>query len=166
MIKLPCFEIRNIPGFNKDYFVDSEGNIYSQKSGKIKQRKVGDDHRGYLICGIQRDDGVNYPLKVHHAVLYAFVGPRPSSRHVALHGDDDGYNNKLENLKWGTTRQNQKDKLKNLSNNKRKKSHKKKCDSEKRLIIKRMLKSGFFKEEICLLTAWPISKLNKELLKC
>lgn len=49
---------------------------------------------------------------VHRLVLSAFVGPCPSG-HEALHYDDDGNNNRLENLRWGTRSENAHDCLRN-----------------------------------------------------
>lgn len=153
-------ELKNIPGYDENYFVDKLGNIYSKKSGDLKKLSVNDDHRGYLICGVRRNDGIQYPLKVHHAVLYAFVGPKPGANYVGMHIDDDSYNNKLENLKWGTIRENQESKLQNKA---KAKQHKRKLDIEKKEIAKKMISCGFSVEEISLLTGWPLKKIEKEL---
>ncbi len=105
-----------VPNF-AGLFVDKKGNVYSNRSRTLIKRKISDDHRGYLIVGSKRDsDGKNYPLKVHHAMLYTFVGPMPPN-HNARHIDDNGYNNCIENLCWGTTQENQKDKIKNKNKN-------------------------------------------------
>lgn len=161
--------IRNIPGYDSDYWVDRTGRIYSTKKSSrnpnrnLLERKSNDDHRGYLVCGLKRNDGVKYPLKVHHAVLYAFLGPRPSPEHVAMHEDDNSYNNTLENLRWGTTQENQESKVKNRSTAN---AHKRKLDSEKRKIVKRILDSNVATiEEIHTLTQWPIEKIKKEISK-
>ena len=45
---------------------------------------------------------------VHHLVLEAFVGPRPEGTE-ACHGDGNGTNNKLANLRWDTHAENIKD---------------------------------------------------------
>jgi hypothetical protein len=155
-------EKRNIPGYDKDYLVDTLGNIYSKKSGELKKLSVNDDHRGYLICGVKRDDGIQYPLKVHHAVLYAFVGPKPGSNYVGMHIDDDSYNNKLENLKWGTIRENQESKLKNKSKSV---GDKRKLNNAKKELVKRMLDLSFSVEDVSILTGWTIKKIEKELNK-
>lgn len=152
-------ELRNIPGYDKDYFVDKSGNIYSQKSGKLKKLSVNDDHRGYLICGVKREDGVSYPLKVHHAVLYAFVGPKPDSNYIGMHIDDNSYNNTLENLKWGTIRENQESKLKNKAISV---EDKRRLNNNKKEIVKRMISLNFSIEEIALITGWN----NKKIQKC
>ena len=161
--------IRNIPGYDKDYWVDRDGKIYSTKkskknpNGDIIEKKTNDDHRGYLICGLRRNDGINYPLKVHHAVLLAFAGPKPSSVHVAMHEDDNSYNNNLTNLKWGTTQENQKSKLENrtVAN-----THKRKLDLQKRYIVKKIIDAQVATiEDIHLITQWPIEKIHREINK-
>jgi hypothetical protein len=49
---------------------------------------------------------------VHQLVLEAFVGPCPSGME-ALHRDDNGTNNVLDNLRWGTRAENIEDKIAN-----------------------------------------------------
>lgn len=51
---------------------------------------------------------------VHHLVLETFVGERPVDM-VGCHRDDDGFNNNIYNLYWGTSEQNQQDKARNLA---------------------------------------------------
>lgn len=150
-------ELRNIPGYDNNYFVDKLGNIYSRKSGELKKLSTNDDHRGYLICSVKRADGVIYPLKVHHAVLYSFVGPKPDSNYVGMHIDDDSYNNNLENLKWGTIKENQESKLKNKSKSI---EDKRRLNSKKKEIIKRMISLNFSIEEIVVLTGWNHKKIQ------
>ena len=152
-------ELKNIPGYDKDYFVDKSGNIYSQKSGKLKKLSVNDDHRGYLICGVKREDGVSYPLKVHHAVLYAFVGPKPGPGYLGMHLDDNSYNNILDNLKWGTIRENQESKLKNKAVSV---EDKRRLNNTKKEIVKRMIDLNFSIKEIAMITGWN----NKKIQKC
>lgn len=48
---------------------------------------------------------------VHELVLKTFVGPRPENK-FGLHGDGNRSNNKLENLRWGTHKENWEDKRK------------------------------------------------------
>lgn len=58
----------------------------------------------HLIKGRQR--------RAHHLVLEAFVGPRPEGLEC-LHDNDDPADNRLENLRWGTRRENTLDKVRN-----------------------------------------------------
>lgn len=45
-------------------------------------------------------------IKVHRAVCEAFHGPPPFEGAVVIHMDEDGLNNRPQNLKWGTQREN------------------------------------------------------------
>ena len=48
--------------------------------------------------------GKNY--KIHRLVCEAFHGPPPFSKAVVIHIDENGLNNKPDNLKWGTQKEN------------------------------------------------------------
>lgn len=45
-------------------------------------------------------------IKVHQAVCEAFHGPKPFPEAVVIHRDEDGLNNRPENLRWGTQKEN------------------------------------------------------------
>lgn len=45
-------------------------------------------------------------MKIHRLVCEAFHGPPPFERAVVIHLDENGLNNKPENLKWGTQKEN------------------------------------------------------------
>lgn len=45
-------------------------------------------------------------LKVHRLVCEAFHGPPPFEGAVVIHRDEDGTNNKKENVYWGTQKEN------------------------------------------------------------
>lgn len=45
-------------------------------------------------------------IKVHRAVCEAFHGPPPFERAVVIHLDENAHNNRPENLKWGTQKEN------------------------------------------------------------
>lgn len=48
--------------------------------------------------------GRNY--KVHRLICEAFHGPPPTPRSVVIHLDEDATNNRPENLRWGTQKEN------------------------------------------------------------
>jgi hypothetical protein len=45
-------------------------------------------------------------LKIHRLVCEAFHGPAPFERAVVLHLDENALNNRPENLRWGTQKEN------------------------------------------------------------
>ena len=44
--------------------------------------------------------------KVHIMVCEAFHGPKPFPKAVVIHADEDGENNREDNLRWGTQKEN------------------------------------------------------------
>jgi hypothetical protein len=45
-------------------------------------------------------------MKIHRLVCEAFRGPAPFDRAVVLHLDENALNNRPENLRWGTQKEN------------------------------------------------------------
>lgn len=101
---------RLIPGWT-DYEVSSLGRVRrattgpSTRPGRILTPQP--DAHGYLSYMIRRRK-----VRVSHAVLLAFSGPRPLGTE-ARHLDDDPSNNAASNLAWGTRLENAADKLRN-----------------------------------------------------
>lgn len=68
---------------------------------------------GYKVVSIRAgEDNKSRQIKVHRAVLEAFVGPAPEGT-VTCHRDDVKTNNFLSNLYWGTHSDNAFDRTKN-----------------------------------------------------
>lgn len=69
--------------------------------GVTTRAKKGVKHvyKGYVYKGVGT-------VKVHQLVCEAFHGPKPFERAVVLHKDEDGLNNREENLRWGTQKEN------------------------------------------------------------
>jgi hypothetical protein len=94
---------RLIPGL-KYYRADSNGKIWSYKWKfkkpvwvKLKSRKV------VTIYGV--------PKLVHRLVLMAFKGPCPPGMEACHFPDSSWDNNKPSNLRWGTHKENEYDKV-------------------------------------------------------
>lgn len=49
---------------------------------------------------------VHGTMKIHRLVCEAFHGPPPFERAVVIHLDENALNNRPENLKWGTQKEN------------------------------------------------------------
>lgn len=107
-------EIPNKPG----YYLDREGNFYSSwvnkgrhgvvNEGKPKKLKGSRSKNGYVMVSFGRKDR----RFLHQLMLEVFVGPRPENE-VVCHKDDDKTNNRLDNLYWGTVKENLSDRRKN-----------------------------------------------------
>lgn len=96
-------EWRPVPGW-PDVAVSDDGQIRGP-SGTVLKPYVSDT--GHLHVLIRRQK-----LRVHHAVLLAFVGPRPEGA-LGRHKNDVPDDNRPENLLWGTRTDNARDRLQN-----------------------------------------------------
>lgn len=70
----------------------------SVKGGLLSRQTL---NGGHLLVRLHRDGVITMKL-VHHAVLEAFVGPRPEGMEGCHFPDRDPANNRLENLRWDT----------------------------------------------------------------
>lgn len=73
------------------------------KAGAIIHGHVGDRGYRYFNATI---DGRRKVLKFHRLVCEAFHGPSPSPLHVVAHFDGNRDNNRADNLRWATTKEN------------------------------------------------------------
>ena len=98
-------QILNFP----NYFISAGGQVWSDKSGRflipIKRNK-----RGYLGVNLCKN-GLMKMGDIHRLVLETFVGPCPAGMECR-HLDDNPTNNNLDNLKWGTRKENIADSIK------------------------------------------------------
>lgn len=89
--------------------VSNMGRVRSPSKGIMKG---GTTPKGYKTVKINKKT-----YYVHHLVLIAFVGPCPPGMECRHFPDNNRANNKLENLQWGTPKQNQADRIHNGTNN-------------------------------------------------
>lgn len=93
-----------VPGF-VGIRVTMTGTIIGRRGRPLTLQK--DPRSGHLHVMIDRRK-----LRVHHAVLEAFVGPRPAGA-LGRHLDDDPTNNHYSNLAWGNDLENAADRRRN-----------------------------------------------------
>ena len=83
----------------------SDGRVRRYK-GKVL-RTTPKQRGGYpVVCLYSQDKGQT--RHIHALVAEAFIGPRPEGMEVC-HGDGDPANNRLDNLRYGTSRENKLD---------------------------------------------------------
>lgn len=114
-----------IPGYEGRYEVSSTGYVrsverYINQGGCIPSRHI----KARLLRKVRGGRALNYhrvmlesPKRhayLHVLVLEAFVGPRPPGM-LACHRDDNGFNNRADNLYWGTVADNMADRRRNAA---------------------------------------------------
>jgi hypothetical protein len=93
---------------HKGYFVDKKGNVYSNKSGEIKQLKPikFGKYLGINLYDRLENGKRKYKLYyIHRLVAQTFI-PNPDSKATVNHIDGNKYNNSIENLEWATYKEN------------------------------------------------------------
>jgi hypothetical protein len=128
-------EYRDVPGF-PGYRVGSNGTVWSKRKqfmirgegGRIvgaREGMVDSWHQLKLtvnrfgkskipyqtVCLRNCQAGVRRAVPVHRLVLEVFVGMRPAGL-VCCHGNGNSLDNRLENLRWDTSRSNGQDAVK------------------------------------------------------
>lgn len=83
-----------------NYEISNNGWVLSKRKGIIL--KPVDDQRGYFIISLG-----NYGRgkKIHQLVARAFI-PNPENKPVVDHINGDRYDNRVENLRWATHKEN------------------------------------------------------------
>ena len=92
-----------IPSY-QGYEVSDSGYVRSRKTGKLIAFNTKKGKHPYQRVHLSQVGVAKY-LLVHRLVLESFVGPCPDGMQ-ALHLDDNPSNNRLDNLRWGTAKEN------------------------------------------------------------
>ena len=107
-------EWRAIPGFPL-YEVSSDGRVRAFQRAGVKGKHarwivlaqtIGGRAKNYRRVMLMRPKRRH--AYVHHLMAEAFLGPRPEGIMV-LHKDDNGFNNTLDNLRYGDREENELD---------------------------------------------------------
>lgn len=91
-----------------DYLINKDGKIYSLKTKKYLKPIV--KNTGYLYVFLYNKNGMKKHY-IHLLVLNVFRGRKPNG-YESRHLDGNNQNNHINNLEWGTRRQNINDKWK------------------------------------------------------
>lgn len=91
------------------YFVTPDGVVYHQsRTGVVTKRRLQPMKDGHLAICISRNGKKRLRL-VHHLVAFTFLPPRTNPSHEVRHLNGDPADNKVDNLKWGTHKENGED---------------------------------------------------------
>lgn len=123
---------RPIPGYEGHYEVSDHGRVRSVtrilphpvngwKTYRGKLLKQDVHKTGHIAVWLSLD-GRMRSLLVHRLVLMAFIGPCPDGME-ACHWNDDPGDNRLENLRWTSRRDNNLDRVRNGIHPMAKKTH-------------------------------------------
>lgn len=99
-----------VPGW-PDYRVGTDGTVWTSKlraNGGWRELRQAHPRGGYPHVSLSQDN-VRRDFTVHSLVLLTFVGPKPPGQ-LCRHLNGDPTDNRLENLRWGTPRENEADK--------------------------------------------------------
>lgn len=89
-----------------NYFVNEQGNVFSNKSGGIKKLKTDNHSREYVKVTIY-NNGKQKTMYVHRLVAQTFI-PNPDSKPEINHINGIKSDNRVENLEWSTPKENTK----------------------------------------------------------
>ena len=101
-------------GYEGIYSVSEVGDVYSYR---LKRNLKQSSHeKGHLVVGTSPLDGLpKSQVYVHRLVALAFIY-NPDGHLLVRHYDDNPANNRVENLKWGSYKNNAQDSLRNGKN--------------------------------------------------
>ena len=126
MSVLDCIHEREVwkwvPGYEGFYKVSNIGRVKSISRQVLRVRQGRVNHMFTIPEKILKpgsrsgrelfvylcQEGVNTPFAIHRLVLLAFVGPCPNGME-GCHNDGNRRNNRLDNLRWDTHKNNQHD---------------------------------------------------------
>ena len=96
------YGMRDIPGYEGLYGITSCGRVWSYRSKKfLKPRKTG---KGYLrVCLSVKGDKKEF--YTHQLVAKTYI-PNPDNLIEVLHNDETRNHNWINNLRWGTHKEN------------------------------------------------------------
>lgn len=87
-----------------DYSITENGEIYSNKYKETRKLKNHYTPQGYLRIGLCKN-GKQKHFLVHDLVALTYI-PNPDNKPFVNHKDEDKTNNRVDNLEWCTSKEN------------------------------------------------------------
>lgn len=162
---------KSIINYENLYEISNYGRVkrfYKDKRSKLFKILKPIKDKGREVVNLSKN-GICKQIFIHKLVMEAFVGPCPKGMQIC-HGDGDPINNKQENLRYGTYKENANDKIKHGTLICGTKCWGAKLNDWKVRIIRRLAEDKYltYKEiaEIFGVTKWTISAIiNKRMWK-
>ncbi len=88
-------------GFEKLYYVDIEGNVYSTTKSIFLKSKLIRDYLCYTLC----KDKTQKNISVHRLIAIHYI-PNPNNLPQVNHKNGNKLNNNIDNLEWCTASEN------------------------------------------------------------
>lgn len=95
---------RPVVGASNRYDVSDLGRVRDRTLNRVTTGTF-DTSKGYMMVGINMDDGIRRNKGVHVLVAEAFI-PNPENKPMVNHEDTNKTNNKVSNLSWVTNSEN------------------------------------------------------------
>lgn len=159
-------------GFEGLYEVSDEGRVRSLDRvvpngnhskflrGKVLAQAVNPARGGYRSVTLYID-GRGHNRNPHRLVLEAFVGPRPIGMQ-ACHRDGDPTNNRLDNLRWDSVSENNRDQVRHGTHPEARKTH---CRYGHPLVHPNLVKGSKKPGRICRACGWSRSTIQHAKLR-
>ena len=106
-------EWRQVPGLASRYEVSNRGGMRTQSYTDQRGRRRSARVLAALNTRVDMADGTMKVVPMAQRVLLAFVGPRPEGCRLSRHLNDVHTDNRVENLAWGTDKDNHNDAVRN-----------------------------------------------------
>jgi hypothetical protein len=85
------------------YFISPSGDVYSNRTGSIKQKKATSHKSGYYTISVSIDGKHMGAFYIHKLVAETYLEPVPiKGCRVVNHKDGDKHNNNVYNLEYAT----------------------------------------------------------------
>ena len=91
-----------------EYEITDDGKVWSKRRHKYLKPKTDKD--GYYVLSLSRNNKKSW-YSIHRLVLITFIGPCPQNMQCR-HLDNNKTNNNINNLCWGTAKENVQDLVK------------------------------------------------------
>ncbi|AVS91405.1 hypothetical protein C8246_05850 [Paracidovorax avenae] len=135
--------MKQIPGFD-GYCATEDGWIVSVREAEPKVLKARES-QGYLVVTLAVRRGgrkQRHRMPVHRLMLLAFRGAPACRTHQGRHLDGNSLNNRIDNLAWGTPKQNTQDAIRHGTIGPGMLAHRRLLSDEQVAEIARRVRSG------------------------